>query len=143
MSVCNFKPLDNVTITSGAKLAWRCEQVVCGKHRRTRITIVNLAMCEIRRPTDHATSIADGYVVNKKFHDGEPGIIVDYIDKRWPDFFDSYPRRSTTKLDRKFKCGVIGELARDMYKGGRPSYGKPGLRRTDDTGTTIHESFNC
>lgn len=91
--------------------------------------VFQYAMNSTMRPSAPDETIAYGYVTLNKFHDREPQIVLKAIEEVDPHYFDDFPRKPTTVLDEDFKCAIIGELARALYRFGLSAYGKPGLRK--------------
>lgn len=97
--------------------------------KQTRKALFHHAMNTTPRPTSPDEAIEYGYVTNNKFHDREPEAVVNGMLAVDPHFFNSYPRRETTQLNKAFLRAVIGEAARAFYRHGFAAYGKPDLRK--------------
>ena len=125
-------------VLSAAKTDFWETGIVVNGVKQTKLSLFHYAMAVTTRPTAPNESIAAGYTRNAKLHDGEPSAIYDALEALYDHFFDLYPSRTPdrglSKSEYRRKCcAAIGECAQMVYKGGKPSYGKPGLRKDGDS----------
>jgi len=113
-----------------------------GELKQTRKAALHHVMNTTPRPSNPNEAIEYRYTTNNKFHDREPGVIVDGLLVIDPHFFDTYPRRKGTKLDRAYMGAIIGEAARAFYRHGLAAYGKPDLRKPSGNLSTPISSFS-
>lgn len=134
MSERKHEPLkSDPDLLSEEKRKWIADRRSGGSLEQPRLAVFQTAMNTTPRPTNPKQSIASGYMHNNKFHDREPEALWNAIKEIDPGFFDTYPRKKGTPVDAAFVKAAIGELARVFYRYGLPAYGKPGLRKTDNS----------
>ena len=132
-SIRKHEPLnDQSNLMSEEKRKWCAQPWRKTGMEQPRIAVFQTAMNTTPRPTNPKESIACGYMKLNKFHDRESGEIWKAIEKLNPHFFDTYPRRSGTKLTETFIRAVIGEIAQAFYRHGVAAYGKPKLRKNSN-----------
>ena len=135
--MAKHEPLNqNPDLMSAEKRAWWAQRWPGRSPKQPRLVVFQFAMNSTMRPTAPDETIAMGYMGLEKFHDREPGLVLAAIEEQDPSFFDTYPRRKKDHTDEewvKAKCAIIGHAARAFYRHGRPSYGKPGLRKDSST----------
>jgi hypothetical protein len=98
----------------------------------TRCEAIANVLTSTLRPTDPTRTLWNSVYTKMKFHDKEPELVVEELEKRWPGFFVGLPTRTgptrTPTLDQKKE--IIGEWAKSHIRLGLSAYGKPGLRKT-------------
>ena len=101
-----------------------------------RLALLHHVMNTTPRITDSSQSIAVFYMSPEtgKFHDREPGLIVQRIEETAPAFFDEFPRRDTTPMTAEAKKAAVGRAAKAYYRLGRAGYAKPALRANSHIG---------
>jgi len=117
-----YKPINTRDFLSKPKENWLRTNLSPGFCRCSAIAGI---MTSTPRPTAKGQTMWDGYYKNEKLHDGEPGIIVAELEKRWPNFWDGYQFTLTDGSKKAF----IGEWCRTYIRAGLRAYGKPNLRK--------------
>jgi len=130
MPIQEHEPLSSEPgLMSADKRAWWAGAWEKRALKQPRMAVLQYAMNSTRRPTAPDETVAYGYVSLNKFHDRESLVVLKTIETLDVQFFDSFPRKSTTALDETFKKAIIGEACRAFYRHGLSAYGKPGLRK--------------
>jgi len=123
------KPMSSdPALLSPEKRKWWSELWPTHPPKQPRMAVLFYAMSVVMRPTTRDETILYGYVTLQKFHDREPEAVLKVIEGLDSGFFDTYPRKSGTKLTKAYKKAVIGEAAQCFFRYGIPAYGKPNLR---------------
>lgn len=138
MAIKIHEPLDTDPIPMSVEKRVWCASPWTGRGSvQPRIAVFHYVMNATRRPSSPNETLAFAVMNNNKLHDREPTLIIESIEKIDENYFNDYPRRSTTEFDMDFKKGVISELVRAFYRHGFTAYGKPGLRKDPDNDSPL------
>lgn len=125
MPIRQHEPIESGSgLTSEPKRQRRAKPWAGKALRQPRAAALQHAMNTTPRPTAPSESVAHGYMNSNKFHDREPGLARQAMEKLDPSFFDTFPRKGPdSPMSSQAK-----DAARALYRHGLAACGKPALR---------------